>query len=84
MPLDHLVAWMMILLRSLGVVLQLPVLVGRPIPIPVRVGLCVGLATLLVGLVPAAPVPLAAWPLIGAMAGEVTVGSTSATTTAPT
>lgn len=74
MPLDYLIAWMMIFLRSLGVVLQLPVLVGHPIPIPVRVGLCVCLATLLVGLVPAAPVPLQLWPFLAALAGEVLLG----------
>jgi flagellar biosynthetic protein FliR len=74
MSLDHLVAWMMIFLRALGVVLQLPVLVGHPIPITVRVGLCVGLATLLVGIVPAAPVALELAPLVVATAGEVLLG----------
>jgi flagellar biosynthetic protein FliR len=74
MSLDYLLAWLMILLRSIGVVLQLPVLAGHPIPIPMRVGFCVCLATLLAGLVPAAPVPLTLWPFIGAIAGEVTLG----------
>jgi flagellar biosynthetic protein FliR len=74
MPLDYLIAWMMVFLRSVGVVLQLPVLAGHPIPIPVRVGVCVGLATLLAGIVPAAPVPLAVWPLVAAFVGEVIVG----------
>jgi len=74
MPLDYLIAWMMIFLRSLGVVLQLPVLVGHPIPIPVRVGLCVCLATLLVGIVPAAPVSLQLWPFVAALSGEVLLG----------
>jgi flagellar biosynthesis protein FliR len=74
MSLDSLVAWMMVFLRALGVVLQLPVLVGHPIPIPVRVGLCVGLATLLVGVVPAAPVALELAPLAVATAGEVLLG----------
>ena len=74
MSLDYLLAWMMIFLRALGVVMQLPMLAGHPIPIPVRVGLCVGLATLLAGLVPAAPVPLEVWPLVAALAGEVVVG----------
>ena len=74
MSLDYLLAWLMVFLRSLGVILQLPVLAGHPIPIPLRVGFCVCLATLLAGLVPAAPVPLALWPFIGALAGEVVLG----------
>jgi flagellar biosynthetic protein FliR len=74
MSLDYLLAWLMILLRATGVVLQLPGLTGHTIPIPVRVGLGVGLATLLAGLVPAAPVPLALWPFVAAAAGEVVVG----------
>src|SRR5882672_8082656 len=74
MSLDYLLAWMMVFLRALGVILQLPVLAGRPIPIPVRVGLCVCLATLLAGIVPASPPPLALWPLIAAAGGEVILG----------
>src|SRR5947199_200893 len=45
---------MAIFLRSLGVVLQLPVIAGRPIPVTVRLGISVCLATLLAGMVPAA------------------------------
>lgn len=74
MSLDYLLAWMMVFLRALGVILQLPVLVGRPVPIPVRVGLCVALATLLAGIVPASPPPLGVWPLVGAAASEVILG----------
>jgi flagellar biosynthetic protein FliR len=74
MPLEYLLAWMMVFLRSLGVILQLPVLAGHPIPIPMRLGLGVCLATLLAGLVPAAPVPLTLWPFIGAICGEVLIG----------
>jgi flagellar biosynthetic protein FliR len=74
MSLDYLLAWMMVFLRSLGVILQLPVLAGHPIPIPLRVGFCFCLATLLAGLVPAAPMPLALWPFVGAAAGEVVLG----------
>ena len=74
MSLDFLLAWMMIFLRSLGVILQLPVLTGRPIPITVRMGLCVCLATLLAGIVPAAPLPLDVWELVGAVTSEVVLG----------
>ncbi|MBI5766928.1 MAG: flagellar biosynthetic protein FliR [Verrucomicrobia bacterium] len=74
MSLDYLIAWLMIFLRSIGVVLQLPVIAGRPIPIPVRIGICTCLATLLAGIVPAAPMPLALWPLVTAMISEVVVG----------
>lgn len=74
MSLDYLLAWMMVFLRSLGLILQLPVLAGRPIPVTVRVGVCVGLASLLAGMVPSAPVPLGLWELVGAAAGEVMLG----------
>ena len=33
------VAWMMVFLRSLGIIMQLPVIAGRSLPIMVRVGL---------------------------------------------
>ena len=39
-----------------------------------RIGLCVCLATLLAGVVPASPVALSAWPFVAALAGEVFVG----------
>jgi flagellar biosynthetic protein FliR len=71
---EYLLTWMMVFLRSLGVILQLPVLAGRPIPIMVRLGLCVCLATLLTGVVPAAVVPASLGALVLATAGEVLVG----------
>jgi len=37
MSLDFAFAWMMVMLRSIGLILQLPVMAGRPIPIQVRV-----------------------------------------------
>src|SRR5262245_17398021 len=76
MSLDFLFAWMAIFLRSLGIILQLPVIAGRPIPVVMRVGLGVCLATLLVGIVPAAPMQLELGPLIGAVAMEVFLGLT--------
>lgn len=74
MSFDLIIAWMMIFLRSLGVIMQLPLLAGRPIPIPVRMGICAGLTTVLAGMVPAARVELAVWPLVATVAGEVFLG----------
>ncbi len=74
MSLAYLVGGMMIFLRSLGVVLQLPMIAGRAIPIPLRLGLCVCLTVVLAGVVPAGPFVLAAWPLIVAAAGEIIIG----------
>ena len=74
MTLEYLVTWMMVFLRTLGVILQLPVLTGRPIPVVMRLGLCVCIATLLAGLVPEAAVPLTFWSLLTATIGEVLVG----------
>jgi flagellar biosynthesis protein FliR len=74
MSIDYLLGWLLILLRSIGIVLQLPVVVGHPIPIPVRLGLCAGLATLLVGIVPTAPLSVELWPLLAAAGAEVLLG----------
>lgn len=74
MTLDYLFAWMMVLLRSIGIVLQLPVIAGRPLPIMVRLGLSVGLATLLTGVVPSAPVPPYLWSLLACAVVEVVLG----------
>jgi flagellar biosynthetic protein FliR len=74
MPLDYLISWMMVFLRSVGLILQLPIIAGRPIPITVRLALSMCLATLLTGVVRSAPVPLGVWPLLTAVAGEVLLG----------
>lgn len=74
MSLGYLYAWVMIVLRSIGIVLQLPVVAGHPLPITVRVGICVALATLLAGLIPVAPVPSELWGLITGAAFEVVLG----------
>lgn len=71
---ETLITWLLVFLRSLGIVLQLPVIAGRPIPTTVRLGLCVCLANLVAGLVPSAPVALELWPLLAAGVGEVIVG----------
>ncbi|PTX90910.1 flagellar biosynthetic protein FliR [Opitutus sp. ER46] len=74
MTIDYIIVWLMVFLRSIGVILQLPVIAGHAIPVTVRLGLSVGLATLLAHLVPSVPVPLAMWPLIVAAGLEVIVG----------
>jgi flagellar biosynthetic protein FliR len=74
MTLDYLFAWMAVLLRSLGVILQLPLISGRPIPVPVRIGISMALATLLAGIVRVAPAPLGLWPLVTSAALEVLLG----------
>ena len=45
MSLAYLLTWMMVLLRSFGIVMLLPTLAGRPLPIMMRVGLGACLAT---------------------------------------
>jgi flagellar biosynthetic protein FliR len=67
-------AWMMVFLRSLGLIMQLPVLTGRALPIMVRVGLGACLATILAGIVPAAPVPTSLGGIAFAAGGEVMLG----------
>ena len=74
MSLVYLLTWMMILLRSLGIILQLPVIAGHPLPVTVRVGIGVCLATLLAGNVPAGPVPASLMDLGLAAGGETLLG----------
>lgn len=74
MSLDYSFAWMMVLLRSIGLLIQLPVIAGRPIPIPVRVALGACLATLLAGIVPANAMPRETWGLVSAVTMEVVLG----------
>lgn len=74
MNIDYYVAWIMVFLRSLGIILQLPVLAGRPLPVVMRVGLCMCLATLLAGIVPSAHVPENLGALAAAAGFEVILG----------
>jgi flagellar biosynthetic protein FliR len=74
MSLDYLLTWMMVMLRSLGIVLLIPTLAGRPLPIPVRVALSLCLATLVAGIVPPAQLPASQWELALASANEVILG----------
>ncbi len=74
MSLDYLLTWMMVLLRSIGIVMLLPTLAGRPLPVTVRMALSVCLATLVAGAVPPASLPVGQWDLFHAATGEVILG----------
>jgi flagellar biosynthetic protein FliR len=69
-----LVTWLMVFLRSMGVVILVPQMAGHAPPVMVRIGLGVFLATLLAGIVPQAAMPHDYWDLIGSSAGEVLLG----------
>jgi flagellar biosynthetic protein FliR len=75
MPFALLFAWLMILLRATGVVVVLPSLGAKPIPVTLRVGAALGLATLLYGIVPhASPDSFTYGGLATAAAGELLIG----------
>lgn len=74
MPIAYFYTWMLVFLRAMGIVILLPQMAGRSPPIMVRIGLAMGLATLLSGSVPAAPVPLTNWDLIRGAGGEIILG----------
>ena len=74
MAVDYVFTWMMVLLRSVGLIMQLPLIAGRPIPIVMRIALGIGIAALLAGMVRTAPLPIGLWELIAAAASEVIMG----------
>lgn len=74
MSLEYLFAWMIVFLRSVGLILQLPIIANRPIPIPMRMGICVCLSTLLAGIVPVGPVPIGMLSLVSIAVMEVLIG----------
>lgn len=74
MPLDLLFSWLMVFFRSLGLVLLLPTLAGRSLPVLMRVAISACLATLLYPLVPTGPMPLDVNQLMLAAGGEVILG----------
>ncbi len=74
MTIGLLVTWMMVFLRTLGIFLQLPVLTNRPLPVTVRLGICLCVATLLSATLPEAPVPATLGQLVGTVASELILG----------
>lgn len=74
MTVGYLLTWMMVFLRGLGVVLQLPMLQNHAPPVIVRVAFAACLATLISGLLPIAHLPENVWALAFAAGGEVLLG----------
>jgi flagellar biosynthetic protein FliR len=74
MTIDYLLTWMMVFSRALGVILLLPQLAGKTLPVPARLALGACLATLLAGIIAPARLPLDHWALIKAAGGEVLLG----------
>ncbi|WP_404423644.1 flagellar biosynthetic protein FliR [Nibricoccus sp. IMCC34717] len=74
MSLALLITWLMVFLRSIGVVLLLPTINARPIPAMVRVAFSALLAGLLYGIVPVRVPELTWFPLLAAGMGELILG----------
>jgi len=75
MPLDLLFAWLMILLRAAALVTVLPSLGAKSLPVMLRVGFALCLATLLYGIVPHAHMADFDWDRLAlAAGGEVLIG----------
>ena len=74
MSFGYLYTWMLVLLRGLGVILQLPMLANHAPPVIVRIALGACVATLFAGLVPEARLPSDMWALALAAGGEIILG----------
>jgi flagellar biosynthetic protein FliR len=74
MSLGYLLTWMMVFLRALGVVLQLPMLANHSPPVIVRVALAGLLASIVSGIVPSASLPPDVWGFVFVLGGEVLLG----------
>lgn len=74
MTVGYLLTWMMVFLRGLGVVIQLPMLANHAPPVIVRVAFAACIASLLAGLAPQAHMPADVWALAFAAGGEVLLG----------
>jgi flagellar biosynthetic protein FliR len=75
MPLDLLFAWLMVLLRATSLVVVLPTLGAKALPVALRIGFAICVATLLYGIVPHAALAGAGWGRLAyAAGGEVLTG----------
>ncbi|HVU15729.1 MAG TPA: flagellar biosynthetic protein FliR [Candidatus Didemnitutus sp.] len=74
MSFAYLLTWMMVFLRGLGVILQLPLLANHAPPVIVRIALAALLATMTTGLAPVASLPTDIWGFVFVIGGEVLLG----------
>lgn len=74
MSIEYLITWMLVFFRAVGLVMLLPALAGRPPPVMLRLAVAMGIAIIIVGLVPPAKVPLDHWSLALAAGGEILLG----------
>ena len=74
MSVAYLFTWMMVFLRGLGLMIQLPTLTSHPLPVMIRVAMAACLATMLAGLVSPANLPFDYLTLGLAAGGEVLLG----------
>ena len=75
MPLDLLIAWLLISIRASAFIMLMPGLTGQPMPVMLRLALALALATLLAPLIPLpGPSPTTMLALIGSVGAEVLVG----------
>ena len=74
MPVDSILTWLMVFLRAVGVMYLLPMMGGRAPPIMLRLGMALGLAVIVSGIVPPTHIPYELGPLALGAAGEVAVG----------
>ncbi len=74
MSVGYLITWLMVFLRGIGVVVLLPSLTSHPLPKMIQIALAICLASLIVGLVPAARMPGDVWDLAFACCGEALLG----------